>query len=283
MSDDELEAFVAEVAAEHGDRSELAGRRRSRKAFAAMGEPVPADLAEARDVDILREQHEAYWLASAAGFVRGLDPSGIGAGQVHVVSCEQLGVAANGNTGFFLPGRSMFDAVRDYLPVTAEPGPVIVVSTAAISSASLSSIPDDATEWIIQETGRVFASGVVMHEAGHVIEATAAGLEMPAGITMTHLHMLQAEPRKKNPHTATWARAFGHLAARAAARPPVGYWQEFAVADIRHDIPGDGEEWQQLLASEIVATDPGEPLIDVICRPFPDFDAAIERRCSLTR
>lgn len=283
MSDDELEAFVATVAAEHGSRSELAGRRRSRKALAAMGEPVPADLAEARDVDILREQYEAYWLASAAGFVRGLDPSGIGAGQVHVVSCEQLGIASNGLTGFTLPGRSMFEACRGHLPVTAEPGPVIVVSTAAILKTSLPALPDDASDTTVQENCRIWITGVVMHEAAHVIEQAAAGLESPQEITVTHLRMLQSEPRQRNEHTAAWARAFGHLAHRAAARPPAFCWQAFAFREIRYDIRGNDDEWQLILANEVGVTDPDEPIIDVIRRPFPDFDAAIERRRSLTR
>lgn len=245
-----------------------------------MSEKIPAELTEARDIELLREQHEGYWFASAAGFVRGLDPNGIGAGQLHVVTTEQLGIDSNGLTGFTLPGRSMFDACRDHLPVTAEPGPVIVVSATAILKTSLPALPDDASDQMVQENCRIWISGVVMHEAAHVIEQAGAGLESPAEMSVTHLKMLQGDPRQRNEHTATWARAFGHLAYRAAARPPAGYWQTFATSDIRYDIPGDDDEWQLLLANEAAVTDPNEPLIDVISRPFPDFDAAIGRRRS---
>lgn len=278
ITDDELAALVAMKAAEHEQRSEWAGRRRSREAITTMGEPIPAELCEARDIDILRERHEGYWLASAAGFVRGLDPNGLGAGQVHVVSCEQLGIASNGLTGFTLPGRSMFEACRGHLPVTAEPGPVIVVSTTAILKTSLPALPDDASDTTVQENCRIWITGVVMHEVAHTVEQAVAGLEAPQEITVTHLRLLQAEPRQRNEHTAAWARAFGHLAYRAAARPPAFYWQGFATSDIRYDIPGNDDEWRLLLANEAAVTDPDEPLVDVIRRPFPDFDAAIERR-----
>lgn len=280
ITDDELAALVAATAAEHEQRSEWTGRRRSREAITAMGETVPAELTEARDIELLREQHEGYWIASAAGFIRSLDPNGLGAGQLHVVTTEQLGIASNGCTGFTLPGRSMFEACRDHLPVTAEPGPVVVVSTTAILRASLPALPDDASDVTVHENCRVWVAGVVMHEAAHVAEQIAAGLEAPAGIGVTHLRMLQDEPRQRNEHTATWARAFGHLAHRAAAIPPTGYWQTFATSDIRYDIRGTDDEWRLLLANEAAVTDPDEPLVDVIRRPFPDFDAAIERRRS---
>ena len=283
MSDEQLAALVAITAAEHEERSEFAGRRRSREAFEAMGEKIPEQLSEARDVAIVQAAHESYWLASAAGFIRGLDPLGLGGESLHVVSTDALAIDEGGLTGWTMPGHSTFEAVRDHLPVTAAPGPVLFVCTAAILRAGLPQLPDDATDSIVKENGRVWVTATAMHEVGHTIEMAAAGLNAPAGITMTHLRMLRQRPRVKRPHSAAWARTFFHLGHRADARPPAGYWLRFAIADIEHDIPGSDDEWRLLLANEAAVTDPDEPLINVIRRPFPDFDAAIERRRSTNK
>jgi len=273
----ELGLLVAESSMIHEQRSEFVGRHLTRRHLEQIGERVPEALEQAGDIDAIPAEVVAYATASAGSWVRSLDPDGLGRQPLHVVTTEVVGVESAG-LGFTIPGNRMFDIVADHLPHTAEAGPVIFVTVAAHLRQIAEHLGDDDTDEQLRQRLRVAMTATVMHEAAHVIEQQAAGQAVAGKATLDTLRAVRAAPPEDKPHTATWARCLGHLVRRSMHRPPAGYWRPWLVTEVEHDIPGTGRRWFAVLEAETAATDPNEPLIEVISRPNDEFEQAITQR-----
>lgn len=273
----EVAIVIANAAMLHDQRAEFVGRHRTRQHLEQLGERVPDDLAEAGDIAAVDPEAITYATRSAACWVRTLDPEGLGRQQLHVVTTEATGVGGEG-LGFTLPGPAVFEMVRDHLPRSAEPGPVVFVSVAAHLRQIADHLGPNATDDELRQRLRIAITATTLHEAAHVVEQQLAAEAVAATSTIDHLRAMRAMPRQAKPHTTTWARCLGHLVRRAMPRPPAGYWRPWLAREVEHDIPGTGRRWFPILEAETANTDNAEPLIEVIRRPNPEFDLAIDER-----
>jgi len=268
-----LAVTVAVARAQQQETDELEGRRRSRAAFRRWKERLPVALSEDGDVDILVARHRDYWLRSAEGFVRGLDPEGLGLGSVYAVDFETVGIKSDRFSGFALPVDA-FDIFREVLPRGARPGPVVAVNVKTETRCHSRNILETASDLLLRATVRVGITGTVLHEVAHVVDFIARGQSLPLASNLDHVRQGIAALTKSDnaTHGDTWVRAFGHLVFRASVRPPVDFWSRLFAFDVEQHYEGPGEEILDALVPELLATSSVAPLVDVVRSPaHPSF------------
>ena len=253
------------------EQDQIGGRRRSRAAFRRWGERIPDELAADRDLEVLVDRHRDYWLRCAAGFVRYVDSTGLGSGDFHVVDTSSLGIAADGLAGFTMPD-GFFDIVRDILPASARPGPVVAINVRGQAKVHSRKILNTANEPTIRESVLAGITATAIHEAAHAVDFQSLGLRLPEGATIEHLRLAVRPsfgPARSERHGANWVRAFAHLVFRSSVYPPYDYWSEVFRFDVADHYPGDAVDFLDALATEFISTSSAEPLVDVLARPAP--------------
>lgn len=275
IQDADVEALALRLAVSPGPAlDELEGRRRSRAAFRRWGEKIPARLDESQDLPLLIHRHGDYWLRSAEGLVRSLDPHGLGSRDFHVVDFATLGIAAPALVGFTFPGDAFFRAVRPRLKRTALPGPVVVVNVRAEAARHTKHGLDSQPERLLQENVRVGLCGTVLHEAAHVVAFQAAGLALPDEVSLDIVRQVVARPVAQDSrvanHGADWVRGFAHLLRRSRPIPSSDFWERVFLFDVAQHHGENAGDLLEALAQELDATSPEDRLVDVLRRPAPD-------------
>jgi hypothetical protein len=261
---------------------ELEGRRRSRAAFERWGERIPANLDPSKDLPLLVGRHRDYWLGSAAGLVRSLDPNGLGKRDFHVVDFETLGIDAPFLAGFTFPGDAFFHSIRSRLRRTAAPGPVVVVNVATQARHHTRHGLETQPERTLRENVRVGICGTVLHEAAHVVAQGFAGLALPDAVTLADVRLVAGQPASDDcrvaNHGADWVRVFAHLVFRSARTPWSDFWQKVFLFDVeQHYGAAAAGDLFDTLFPDLVSSNPDEPLRDILDRPAPEpFSALVE-------
>ena len=289
IDDQELAAAIAAARARDRDVDELEARRRSRAAIRRWSTRIPAGLSAENDVPLLIDRHREYWLRSAADFVRGLDPCGLGAGSLHAIDAGELGVESEQVIGFVFPG--LFHAARSLLPRSAAPGPTVAVNVRELVRDVLAQ-DDELDERSVRESVRITASAVVIHEVAHAVDQELAGDTVDAvsaanleRIPLAAVRQVVSEraavpdtrPRSSS-HGPRWLRLAGHLTYRASRRPHSDYLVDLFVSTARGALGDRGADVLDALVPELVAAG-DEPIRDIVLRDPPaSFARLIDTR-----
>lgn len=280
----DVEALAVKIAvlrSQQKQTSELEARRLSRSAFQKWGERIPMALNATRDIELLVERHRDYWLKSASGFVRTLDPAGLGDNDFHVLDFSSLGIVSDRFAGVAFPEGS-FGAFAGLLPRTAQSGPVVAVNLISQARSHVSQLLDVQSEETIREVVRVAVTATAIHEAAHVVDNSASGVLLPASTGLEEIRLALQRPSKpKNvsaSHREGWVRAFAHLVYRATSRPPCDYWSKVFSFDVGQHYSGDSSELIDVLVPELSATSDDSPIVDTVRFPIVSIGRLLSDR-----
>lgn len=279
MSDQALAVAVAQARIRDASVDEIEGRRRSRVAFRKWfaERPIPEGLRATLDLPILIDRHRQYWLGSAAGLIRSLDPAGLGRRSFHVVDAYDLGLRSDRIAGFHIP--KLWSLARGLLPVSAAPGPTVAVNLPEILRQSLE-VDDTIQEYQTREIVRLAVSAVAIHEAGHALESE---IDDPGGIADADLEKLSIATVRKvfaevknrpdqkrlvEHHGPTWIRAAAHLTGRAARLPGGDWLEHYLKLTLRPLTRANPDDIIDALSLE-VAQAVDEPIVDILRRDPP--------------
>ncbi len=282
----ELAAMIAIERSRHADAESIDGRRRSRQAMRRWAHRMPRGLTIEADVPLLVARHRDYWLGSAASLPRSLDPAGLGAGPLHAIGFDAVGIASVTCLGMTFP--TLFDCVRDVLPVSAVPGPTIAINLVEAATWLVLDNDDGLDEATLRETIRVAVQAVALHEAAHVI--ADGGYEplpphdLPAA---TIRDMVAREVASDRPparviagHGAAWCRAAVHLSHRTRTLPHGQWWADWLRTDIdRIHGAGTAAAVVAAIADELLAADQADAVAEILRREPPAaFDDIFDKR-----
>lgn len=289
--DAEAQALAATIAVErsrHIDPESIDGRRRSRAAIRRWCRKIPAGLDVPGDVPLLIARHRDYWLGSAAGLVRSLDPAGLGAGAFHVVDLCDVGIVSETLLGIHAPYT--FWIFRSRLPRSAVPGPCVAVNLAALvaHAAHHHELTPGIDEAGLREAIRLEVCAVALHEAAHAIDCDP----MPQATELADIPPSELFPivarqwtrpidreRRIAGHGPRWMRALAHLAHRATKIPPADWWVTNWLHDVATIIERPADDALDAITNELLTADPAEPIAAIVRREPPaPFIAQVQTR-----
>ncbi len=173
---------------------------------------------------------------------------------------------------------ALFDCVRDALPVSAAPGPVVAINLVEVATWLVLDNDDRLDEAGLRETIRVAVQAVALHEAAHVIAGGEYEPLPPHDVPTATIHGIvraavaadKPQARVIESHRAAWCRAALHLAHRARRLPHGQWWADWLRADIdRIHGQGTAAAILEALTDELLAADPMEPIADILRRDPP--------------
>jgi len=284
ITPEKLAIWVASQQAQHADPDSFDGRRQTQKAFKRWKCKLPPGLSQEADARLLVDRHRDYWLGSAAGLVRSLDTSGLGAGSVYAVDVAGFGIVSDRTLGFTLEG--LYDLARPILPRSARRGPVVALNLLELVTRALAE-RDDLDEAAIRRSVQFSASAVAVHEAAHVVAKRSADepIETSLPPEMVFPLLVQAATKTDAPgrvqqsHGRDWLRSYAHLVSRAVRSPGAEYWLRIFEHDVDAVYPGSAADWLDALAPEFATTTRDEPIVQILDRSPPArFDRLCEER-----
>jgi hypothetical protein len=266
----DLESRLAVIADEHGRRSELDGRRRTRAALRKWGEPIPEPLAEAHDLAAIVNDWRDWWLATVEADVGSLDYVSLERHRAafHAIDAGQIDATAPGMGAF--TAADLFDLLPARLLRCRRPGPVAVLDVTATADRFAHVIASHG-ERVFGQSVRIAMVAAALHEFAHAVEMH--GQRLPPG---TDLDDMVRTIRTAPPvihglafHPPRWLRAYAHLAHRSRGLPPSGFYVGAFAQDVETYLPGPGADWIQALGDELRLSGPETPLVDILAAPPP--------------
>jgi len=220
------------------------------------------DLAE------LVSLHGKRMLADAAAIVRAaVDPLGLNGRGFHVVDTATLGIDTDAH-GIFYP--ELYPLVRHHLPVTARPGPTVLVNCTSIMRAAID-CHGHRTAGHITASATALACLTAAHEYCHSLVSEIHGSRLPAGVSLSHVveasSLRRPTANRLRGHGPRWCRTFAHAMKRCGQRYGLNITLDHFIGDL--EGIADGRAIIDYLGWELATTSEDVHLQDVARSPVP--------------